>query len=65
MPGQGAQDGIVGSARECDGELLAAQACSGLALDEEPVDFGSITVFKTPQLSGQCHYGAHVFMRFK
>jgi hypothetical protein len=32
---------------------LAAHAYSRLALDEEPVDLGSITVFKTPQLSGQ------------
>ena len=49
MPRHGAQGGVVGSARECDGELLAAQTCSGFALDEEPVDLGSITVFKSPQ----------------
>ena len=53
MPGYGTQDGVVGSARERDGELLAAQTYSGLALDEEPVDLGSITVIKAPQLSGQ------------
>jgi len=48
MPRHGAQDGVVGSARERDAELLAAQAYSGFALDEEPVDLGSITVFKAP-----------------
>ena len=53
MPGRGAQDGVVGSAGKSDGELLAAQTHLGLALDEEPVDLGGITVFKAPQLSGQ------------
>ena len=48
MPGRGAQDRVMSFSRERDGELLAAQSYSGLALDEEPVDLGSITVFKTP-----------------
>lgn len=53
MPGHRAQDGVVGSAREADGEFLAAQTDGGLALDEEPVDLGGVTVFKASQLSGQ------------
>ena len=46
MPRHGAQDRVMGFSRERDGELLAAQTYSGLALDEEPVDLGSITVLK-------------------
>ena len=53
MPRHGAQDGVVGFARKRDGEFLAAQTYSGLTLDEEPVDLGSVTVFKTSKLSGQ------------
>ena len=53
MPRHGAQNGVVHSAREYDGEFLAAQTYSGLTPDEEPVDLVSVTVFKAPQLSGQ------------
>ena len=53
MPGHGAKYRVVGPAGESDAELLAVQIHSGLSLDEEPVDLGGITIFKTPQLSGQ------------
>ena len=41
------------SAGEADSELRAVEDDSGLALDEEPIDLGRVTVFKTPQLAGQ------------
>jgi len=53
MPGHRAQDGIMRSAGEGDGELLALQADRGLALEEEPVDLGGVTGFKPPQFAGQ------------
>ena len=53
MPGHVAQDRVVGPAREGDGKLLAAQTYPSLALDEEPIDFGGVAGFKSPQLPGQ------------
>lgn len=53
MPGQCAQDGIMRSAREADGELRTVEDDSGLALDEGPVDLSGVAIFKAPQLLGQ------------
>ena len=48
MPGHAAQDRVVGPAREGDDESLAAKTYLGLALDEEPIDLGGVTGFKSP-----------------